>query len=68
MLKLVTATKAIGGSKRFGAYMSCVHVCLQSHRTEALAGKLSAVYGVMSTPDIIKQKQSHSGHKSQVWQ
>ena len=44
----------------------CVH--LQSHKTEALAGKLAAVYGVMSTPDFIKQKQSHSGHKSQVIQ
>ena len=41
---------------------------MQSHKTEALAGKLSAVYGVMGTPDFIKQKQSHVAHKSQVRQ
>ena len=49
-------------------HISIDHVCvhLQSHKTEALAGKLSAVYGVVSTPDFIKQKRSHAGHKSQV--
>ena len=76
MLRLVRSSKADHngghcGSKHLpSAWTMCVYVCarLQSHKTEALAGKLSAVYGVMSTSDFIKQKQSHSGHKSQVRQ
>ncbi|KAL0042783.1 hypothetical protein WJX79_011021 [Trebouxia sp. C0005] len=35
-------------------------------KSEALAGRLSAVYGIMAAQDIIKQRQSHTAHKSQV--
>lgn len=59
------AHAACCGSKHFGDTGCLV---LQSHKTEALAGKLSAVYGVMGSPDFIKQKQSHTAHKSQVGQ
>ena len=39
---------------------------VQAPKSEALAGRLSAVYGVMAAQDIIKQRQSHPAHKSQV--
>jgi len=39
---------------------------VQAPKSEALAGRLSAVYGIMAAQDIIKQRQSHTAHKSQV--
>ena len=41
-------------------------VGLQAPKSEALAGRLSAVYGIIGAQDLIKQKQSHTAHKSQV--
>ena len=39
---------------------------LQAPKSEALAGRLSAVYGIIGAQDLIKQKQSHTAHKSLV--
>ena len=39
---------------------------VQAPKSEALAGRLSAVYGIMAAQDIIKQRQSRTAHKSQV--
>ena len=52
----------------YGLHQHMIGASLQSHKTEALAGKLSAVYTIMTTPDFIKQRKSHTVHKSQVGQ
>ncbi len=47
-------------------YLTVWYHGVQAPKSEALAGRLSAVYGIMAAQDIIKQRQSHTAHKSQV--